>query len=124
MENTEPRNPVRRTGHLNAQERTDHVIAWKRSGQSAQNYATAHGLRAGSLYRWNRQALVGDDGVALAKDSPFIPVRLSAPVIQTHSKLPQMTVRSGDFECLLDGATDIDMLVLLARRLKQEVFDV
>ena len=72
MENTEPRNPVRRTGHLNAQERTDHVSAWKRSGQSAQNYATAHGLRAGSLYRWNRQALVGDDGVALAKVSPFI----------------------------------------------------
>jgi hypothetical protein len=35
-----------------------------------------------------------------------------------------VTLRSGKFECLLDGGADMDALVTLAKRLKQEVFDV
>ena len=49
-----------------------HVEAWRRSGESAAAYGRSHGLKPGSLYRWNAE---------LAKAGPvprFIPLRLPA----------------------------------------------
>jgi hypothetical protein len=123
METTDHPGTVRRYGRYTAQERARHLMAWKRSGQSALNYGQTHGIRAGSLYRWNRKGLGGHGAGALRTDSPFIPVSLSGAVCPSPI-LPQVTLRSGKFECLLDGGADMDALVTLAKRLKQEVFDV
>lgn len=128
METTSPLKPTRSYARYTAQERINHLDAWKRSGQSAQDYARAHGIRLGNLYRWKRKSAQCHDTERPAEHSPFIPVRLAGALHSSDyaqaANLPSMIFRSGDFECQLTGGSDIDTVVTLAKRLKQEVFDV
>lgn len=128
MEITSPRKTTRSYVSYTAKERSSHLAAWKRSGKSAQAYALLHGIRQGNLYRWKRQSLEAREDVQGIRASAFIPVHLKAPVIppvdskQVNS--PQLILRSGNFECQLDGIADPSAMVALAKQLKREVFDV
>lgn len=118
MDKTTSHSPRRTPRRFSKVERAAHLASWKQSGQSAQVYADEHGLLAGNLYAWSAQA-----HSLASKASPFVPVRLGAPdgcVRET----PTITVRSGELECAITGASSSDELVGLVQLLKREVFDV
>jgi hypothetical protein len=94
------------------------LASWKQSGQSAQVYADKHGLLAGNLYAWSARA-----HARASKESPFVPVRLGSP-ISSSIKTPKITVRSGELEYAITGASSFEELVGLVKLLKREVLDV
>lgn len=118
MDKPTSHSPRRTPRRFTKVERTAHLASWNQSGQSAQIYADEHGLLAGNLYAWSAQALSRAPEV-----SPFVPVRLGAPDLSAR-ETPTITVRSGELEYAITGASSSDELVGLVQLLKREVFDV
>jgi len=110
-----PRRTPRRFSKI---ERAAHLASWKQSGQSAQVYADEHDLLVGNLYAWSARA-----HSRASKASPFVPVRLSAPP-SSVGEPPTITVRTGDLNDSISGASSSEELVGLVKLLKREVFDV
>jgi transposase-like protein len=101
-------------------ERSEHLIAWKRSGQSARDYAAEHGLSTASLYAWS--AKKRDSPAKRASGSSFVPVRI-APGGSSGTGL-RVTLKSRGMECVIEGADAPGAFAELAAALKREVFDV
>lgn len=101
-------------------ERSTHLIAWKRSGQSARAYAAEHGLSAARLYAWS--AKKRGRPAKQVSGSSFVPVRI-APTSFSGSGL-RVTLKSRDLECVIEGADAPGAFAVLAAALKREVFDV
>ena len=118
MNKSTSHSPRRSPRRFSKVERAAHLASWKQSGQSAQAYADEHSLLAGNLYAWSAQA-----HTRASKASPFVPVRLSAPN-RSALETPTITVRSGELEYAIAGASSSDELVGLVQLLKREVLDV
>jgi len=118
MDKTTPHTPRRSPRRFSKVERAAHLTSWKQSGQSAQGYADEHGLLAGNLYAWSARAHSRG-----TKVSPFVPVRLGAPESSMRAT-PTITVRSGELEYAITGASSSDELVGLVQLLKREVLNV
>ena len=101
-------------------ERSEHLIAWKRSEQSARDYAAEHGLSAASLYAWS--AKKRGSPAKRASGSSFVPVRI-APGGFSGTGL-RVTLKSRGLECVIEGVDEPGAFAALAAALKREVFDV
>ncbi len=101
-------------------ERSEHLIAWKRSGLSARDYAADHGLSAASLYSWSKKKR--SDRREPISGPSFVPVRI-APGGFSGSGL-RVTLKVGELECAIEGAGGPEAVASLASALKQEVFGV
>jgi len=126
-------------------ERARHLSNWELSGQSARDYAAAHGLRAGNLYAWSAKArsvpvpvpvpvsasAPGTTAAPTDLDSSvrhFVPLRVASEA--TPPSPPpldsglRVTLRRGEFECSIDGAGSAERCIELAAKLKRMVLDV
>ena len=101
-------------------ERSAHLIAWKRSGQSARAYAAEHGLSAGSLYAWS--AKKPGSAAKRASGSSFVPVRIAPDGFSGNGL--RVTLKARELECVIEGADAPGAFAALAAALKREVFDV
>ena len=101
-------------------ERSEHLIAWKRSSLSARDYAAEHGLSTASLYAWS--AKKRDGPAKRASGSSFVPVRI-APGNFSGAGL-RVTLKAHGMECVIEGAGGPGAFAELAAALKREVFDV
>lgn len=129
--NPESSNARRSRRRFTTEERTAHLIAWKRSGLSAAQYGREHGLCAAQLYLWRKRtktrpvtnhspahSAVNSGG----KINPFIALRIKdepKPLSQLR-----VTIRHGECECTVTGADDSAAIVTLLRAIKREVFGV
>jgi len=121
METTDPIRPggAKRL-QLTENERKEHLIAWKRSGRSARDYAAEHGLRAANLYAWSSKERKGQ--LEPACGSSFVPVRIAPGSFAGTG--PRVTLKARSFECVIEGAESPEALAALAAALRREVFDV
>ena len=101
-------------------ERSEHLIAWKRSGQSARDYAAAHGMSTASLYAWSAKRR--NSPAKRTSGSSFVPVRI-APGGFSAAGL-RVTLKVHGMECVIEGAGGPGAFAELAAALKREVFDV
>lgn len=108
---------------LTKTERASHLVAWKRSGQSARVYAATHGLRAANLYAWSHKYGATGPNSLQPGPSPFVPVRIS-PVGSANSTAPRIVLKVPGLECVIEGAGSAEAFAALAGALKREVFDV
>lgn len=111
--------PRRSCRRFTAAERSAHLSAWSKSGQSAKSYAQASGIRLGNLYRWSH---VAKHEKSRQPGATFLPVRLGAP---SATAACEVILRADSFECSIrsNGSTR-EELVSLIKSLKEEVFDV
>jgi len=105
---------------LTKRERIEHLSAWKRSGQSARDYAAAHGLRAANLYTWSKKQR--SDRRGPTSGSSFVPVRIAADSFSSMGL--RVTLKARGLECMIEGADGPEALATLVAALKREVFDV
>jgi hypothetical protein len=101
-------------------ERRAHLLAWKRSGRSAREYAAEHGLRAANLYAWSKKH--GTAGPARVEDCSFVPVRIASGGFIGRGL--RVTLKGRNFECMIEGTDAPEAIAVLAGALKREVFDV
>ncbi|HKK17521.1 MAG TPA: transposase [Opitutales bacterium] len=121
METTNPNPPSgAKRRRLTESERREHLSAWKRSGRSARDYASEHGLRAANLYAWSKKERSG--GRERVTDSSFVPVRIAPGTI--FGAEPRVTLKARDLEYVIEGAGSPEAFAALAAALKREVLDV
>jgi transposase-like protein len=121
METTNPTPPGgAKRRRLTENERGEHLIAWKRSGRSARDYAAEHGLRAANLYAWSKKKRAGRP--ERESGSSFVPVRIALGGVSGTE--PRVTLKTGGLECVIEGADAPEAFAALAGALKREVFDV
>ena len=124
MPTMETANPTTRGGakrrRFTESERSEHLIAWERSGLSARDYAADHGLSVASLYSWSKKKR--SDRREPVSGSSFVPVRI-APGGFCGSGL-RVTLKGQGLECIIEGADGPEDLVSLTSALKREVFGV
>lgn len=111
---------------LTKAERSAHLAAWKRSGQSARAYGQAHGIASARLYAWNSKLKTTAAGQPLAEGNgpAFVPVRIRGLPTSSGCGSITVTVRSGELEFAISGATEIGELIGVIGCLKKEVLDV
>lgn len=117
FEDTRSTTGAKRLSSTQAQ-RADHLAAWERSGLSAAEYAGAHGVRLGNLYRWRREC-----AESARSSSPFVPVRISPGECASTAGL-RIVLKTPELECVIEGAGNAQAFATLAGALKREVFDV
>ena len=100
-------------------QRAGHVAAWERSGLSASDYAGAHGVRLGNLYRWRREC-----AESVQSSSPFVPVRISPGECAYTAAGLRIVLRTPELECVIESAGNAQAFATMAGALKREVFDV
>lgn len=65
------------------------VATWRRSGESARDYAEKHGISAASLTWWSSQIARGRRVDSMGTGAAFLPVRVAASEVAASS--PQIT---------------------------------
>ena len=123
----EPKKGVGSKKVYSAQEREEHLHAWKSSCKSGTAYAREHGLSAKSLYSWRSAGKKPKSThVSAQKSLKLLPVSLTEaprPQVAVHDKATSLSMRYNGVEVYVSGLAREDISVV-ASEIHKEVFNV
>ena len=92
------------------------MARWRRSGQTASEFASRHGLQVGTLRWWSSR--LGRDTRAGHGSAEIVPIEIAVPRGSGEARASVFEVVFGDAVVRCDVGTDVEYVASLVRTLR------